>query len=75
MRKLVICIATLLFPLTVLAAATPFDFTTLGSNNTQLANSVTVGDVTAEGFVITGVGGVNGGTYTATPMWLRDRAQ
>ena len=47
------------------AEAVDFDFTTLGANNTQLANSVTVNGITAEGFD-------NGSFGTPAPLWLRN---
>jgi hypothetical protein len=48
------------------ATVISFDFTTLGSNNTPLANTVTVGGIKASGF----------GPYsgTPTPLWLRNQA-
>lgn len=46
------------------ATAIPFDFTTLGGENTPLASSVTVNGVTADGFV--------GGFGTTANLWLRN---
>jgi hypothetical protein len=47
------------------AEALDFDFTTLGGNNTQLATSVTVNGITAEGF--------DGSLTTPAALWLRDQ--
>ena len=52
-------------PLSATAAPIPFDFTTLGANNTQLATSVTAGGVLAEGFLLL--------AGTPEPLWLRNQ--
>jgi hypothetical protein len=62
MRRLLVTLAVA--SLGGAANAALFDFATLGSNNTLLANSVTVGGVTAEGF--------SNGASTPAPLWLRN---
>ncbi|MGH8851739.1 MAG: PEP-CTERM sorting domain-containing protein [Casimicrobiaceae bacterium] len=54
--------AALLLPLSALAV--PFDFTTVGSNNTNVGLSVSDGGVTADGFDLTAA--------TTAPLWLRN---
>jgi len=65
MKRFLACLAAILFPLS--AVAIPFDFTTLGSNNTLLGNTVNAGGVKAEGLVF-GPGG-----QVLTPLWLRNQ--
>jgi len=57
--------ALLMAPTVSNATVISFDFTTLGSNNTPLANSVTVNGIKASGF----------GPYSGTPapLWLRNQ--
>jgi len=57
--------ALLVAPAMSHATVIPFDFTTLGSNNTQLANTVTVNGIKASGF----------GSYSSSPqpLWLRNQ--
>ncbi len=64
MSRSILYFAALLFPLSATATPLVFDFTTLGSNNTLLATSVTVNGVLAEGLLLDG---------TAEPLWLRNQ--
>lgn len=75
MHRRLVALVPLLFPLSAAAAPIPFDFTTLGANNTLLTNPQTVAGVTANGFSglsspPTTLGSANGNA----PLWLRNEA-
>jgi len=67
MRPLLASLVVLSLPMSASAALLPFNFTTLGANNTLLSNSVTDAGsgVTAEGRDLT--------AGTAAPLWLRNQ--
>jgi len=68
MHRLLASLVVLLLPISASALLLPFDFTTLGANNTLLGNSVTDAGsgVVADGFDLT--------AQTTAPLWLRDQA-
>jgi hypothetical protein len=57
------------------AAVAGFDFTSLGSNGTALAQNVTVNTVRADAFKYLGASNVAGGTFSTqgTTLWLRNQ--
>ena len=65
MRPLLASLVVLSLPMSASAALLPFNFTTLGANNTLLSNSETVSGVKADGLNLT--------TGTAAPLWLRNQ--
>ena len=62
MRRLLVLLGALSLPLAALGG--PFDFTSVGSNNTNVGLSVSDGGVTADGFDVT--------AGTTAPLWLRN---
>jgi hypothetical protein len=70
MRKLLVAFSSFIFPFSAAQASVTFDFTTLGSNNTSLGNTVTVNGVTAEGLVTNSLLT----TFTPNLLWLRKEA-
>lgn len=75
-RHILTAAAAVLAASSAQAAVVSFDSTSLGANNTPLAQNVTVNTVRADAFKYSGASNVAGGTFSSanTTLWLRNES-